>query len=55
MKSEYLSHFTLTYLPVIGLFLFLFAFICACVWVFRKKSSLFYKDMGEIPFNKEKL
>ena len=53
MKSVAFENFTMTYLPAIGLFLFLAVFIMACLWVFRKNSKEFYKDLSQIPFERD--
>jgi len=55
MKSVAFTNFTMIYLPVIGLFLFLTIFIGVCIWVFRNNSNNFYKEMSMIPFRKDKL
>jgi hypothetical protein len=55
MKAEAFTNFTLIYLPVLGLFLFLAIFVTVCIWVFRKNSSEFYKDLSTIPFKKDVL
>lgn len=53
MKSSAFEHFTMTYLPTIGLFLFLAVFIMACIWVYRSGSKDFYRELSELPFQKE--
>ena len=53
MKSTAFTHFTMTYLPVLGLFLFLAIFIGVCFWVFRKNSNDFYKGLSLLPFKKD--
>ena len=53
MKSEAFKNFTMMYLPILGLFLFLTIFIGVCFWVFRNNSNNFYKKMSMIPFEKD--
>lgn len=54
MKSAAFANFALTYLPVLGLAIFLIIFIGVCVWVCRAGSNNFYEELSQIPFEKDK-
>ena len=53
MKINAFTQFTMTYLPVAGMFVFLAIFIAACIWVWRKGSHEFYSELSKIPFEKD--
>ena len=50
MKSEAFANFTLTYLPTIGMIIFLAVFITVCAIVFIKNKESF-DEMSKIPMN----
>ena len=55
MKSLAFEHFTMTWLPIIGLALFLLSFGTVFLWVFCYNSKDFYEKMGHIPLNEDQL
>ena len=55
MKSQAFEHFTMTWLPAIGLALFLLSFGTVFLWVFCYHSKDFYKKMSHIPLKKDEL
>ena len=42
-------------LPLIGLFLFLILFAGVLLWVYRKGSDQYYKEMGELPLEQDQI
>ena len=49
MIKEVLSHFTLTYLPTIGFFIFLLCFVGVVFWTIRSENSGRYDKMSKLP------
>ena len=55
MKSQVFEKFTVTWLPMLGLALFILSFGTVFFWVFCYKPKGFYKKMSRIPFQKDEL
>jgi len=51
MKSEVLSNFTFTLLPIIALILFVVLFVGVVFWVYRKSSGDVYGKASDLPLN----
>jgi cbb3-type cytochrome oxidase subunit 3 len=49
MKKEVLSNFTLTYLPTIGLFLFLICFVIIVYYTLKPSNKKFYNQASHLP------
>jgi len=53
MKQEALTFFTDIHLTVVGMFIFLFAFVLITIRVSRKDHAEHYKIMGQLPLESE--
>ena len=48
-----MAEFSITILPILGLFLFVIAFATVVFFTFRFRSKNFYEEMGRIPLQND--
>ena len=53
MKQEAFSYFTMGYLNVIAMLIFMGVFFGTIVWIYKKSNQKHFKDLSELPLKSE--
>ncbi len=53
MKQEAFSYFTMGYLNVIAMLIFMSVFVGVIFWIYRKSSQSYYQKISRLPLEAE--